>query len=105
MRPIPVADAGLQPERTALAWTRTALAMIIASMTLMRWSVDYPETVMVAIVALLVLGLGIIGVNRSTYRRQANALSRSEAQPNTATVALSTLMMLLLGSIGLSLIL
>ena len=35
---IAVADPGLQAERTAMSWTRTALAMLVCAATLMRLS-------------------------------------------------------------------
>lgn len=102
--PIPVADAGLQPERTALAWTRTALAMMVGSMTLLRWSEAYPALVTAATVLLGALGLSIIVLNRPIYRSQAEALSEEHAPPNTAPVFLTTAMMLVLGGIGLALL-
>ena len=102
--PIPVADAGLQPERTSLAWTRTALAMMVCSMTLLRWSDAYPAVVLGAIALLAALGVAIIARNRHIYRDRAHALDRGHSPANTAAVLLTTAMMLVLGGIGLYLV-
>ncbi|QPK83222.1 DUF202 domain-containing protein [Corynebacterium qintianiae] len=102
---IPVSDAGLQPERTALSWTRTALAMMVCSVTLLRWSDPYPDIVFSAIILLAALSIALILVNRRTYRTEAVELSREYASPNVLGVGLMTLMLTLLGGIGLLLLL
>ena len=102
---IPVADAGLQPERTAMSWTRTALAMMVCSMTLLRWSGPYPDIVFTAIVLLAVLAIVLIVANRRMYRAQAKELSQEHATPNAVGVALMTLTLTVLGGIGFALVL
>ncbi|QDR77359.1 DUF202 domain-containing protein [Corynebacterium sanguinis] len=102
---IPVTDAGLQPERTAMSWTRTALAMMVCSMTLLRWSDSYPDVVFMAIVLLAVLAVVLIVFNRRMYRGQATELSHEHATPNAVGVALLTLMLVVLGGIGFALVL
>lgn len=92
MRDTPMHET--QPERTALSWTRTALATMVVSMVLLRWSDAYPALVTPAILLLVAHGLAIIALNRPTHR----------VQPRTGAVALTTFMMLMFGGIGLALI-
>ena len=101
---IPVPDAGLQPERTAMSWTRTALAMLACSMTLLRWSGPYPAIVFAAIGLLALISLILFALNRRIYSRQATRLSNEYAAPNTVGVALMTLALTLLGGISLVLL-
>lgn len=101
---IPVTDPGLQPERTAMSWTRTALAMLACSMTLLRWSGSYPNVVFAAIGLLAVLSMVLFAFNRRIYSGQATELSQEHASPNTVGVALMTLGLTLLGGIGLALL-
>ncbi|MDY5785341.1 DUF202 domain-containing protein [Corynebacterium sp.] len=103
--PIPVADAGLQPERTALSWVRTALAMLITSMTLLRWSAAFPRLVAATVALLAALALAIMVVTRPAYRAQAQALSMGKAHVNVLAVGLTTVLMLVLGVMGLYLVL
>ena len=56
---IVVADPGLQPERTAMSWTRTGLAMLVCAATLLRWADAYPELIMFAVCA---LSLGAVAI-------------------------------------------
>lgn len=102
--PIPVADAGLQPERTAMSWTRTALAMMVCSITLLRWSRPYSDVVLSAIALLAVISIAIIARNRAEYRHEAIELSHEHAEPNVFGVFAITAGMVLLGLIGLYLV-
>lgn len=102
--PIPVADAGLQPERTALSWTRTAAAMMVCSLTLLRWSDNYSNLVFGAIGLLAVLALAIISRNRAEYRAEAQGVSQEHVDANAFGVAAVTLGMAVLGGLGLYLV-
>lgn len=65
--PSGVFDAGLQPERTALAWRRTALALTTASLVAMR---ILPETLGPWAVVPASLGLGLsVGILVAAQRR------------------------------------
>lgn len=102
---IPVADKGLQPERTAMAWTRTSAAMMVCSLTLLRWSEPYPAVVFSAIGLLVVMALVIALRNRSIYRRQATGLVDELVEANVRGVLAMTAAMCLLGAIGVFLVL
>ncbi len=102
--PIPVADAGLQPERTALSWTRTALAMMVCSLTLLRWSANYSALVFGAMGLLALLSAAIIARNRASYRVEAQGLSREQVDANVFGVGAITLGMTVLGGLGLYLV-
>lgn len=71
-----VFDPGLQPERTALAWRRTGLAMLTASLVAAR---ILPETlgawaIIPGIVGVVAAALLVFGIHRR-YRRHHLALT------------------------------
>ena len=101
---IAVADPGLQPERTAMSWTRTALAMLVCAATLLRWAGAYPALIVVAAVALAAGALVIVALNRRAYRFEASALANERSAPNAGAVFLLTAMMLGTGGLGLYLV-
>lgn len=98
---IPVTDPGLQPERTALSWGRTALAMLVCSSVLLRWSSAYPGIIFTVVVLLAALAVIIIVLNRRVYRHEAVHLANEHSAPNTAAVVAMTLAMCVLGGMGL----
>lgn len=102
--PIPVADEGLQPERTAMSWTRTALAMAVCSLTLLRWSRPYSALVFGAMGLLAFLAMLIIVRNRAEYRAEAEGLSQERVDANVFGVFTITLGMTVLGGLGLYLV-
>ncbi|WP_040356661.1 DUF202 domain-containing protein [Corynebacterium capitovis] len=103
--PIPIPDTGLQPERTALSWQRTALAMMVCSVTLLRWAREAPGFIAVGAFMLACLGLGIMLTVRRSYRARAHGLSRDHTPPNLAGVTITTAMLCLLGGMELFLVL
>lgn len=75
-------DPGLQPERTALSWTRTVLALMVCSATLLRWAPKYPGILLVVIVLMAALS-GVIAVGqRRRYRKEAEGLAQDKVPPN-----------------------
>lgn len=103
--PIPVVDLGLQPERTALSWTRTALAMFVASLTLLRWSATYSALVFGAIGLLCCIALVIIARNRAQYRTGAEGIKQEQVRANVFGVFAITIGMAMFAAIGLFLVL
>ncbi|WP_257159162.1 DUF202 domain-containing protein [Corynebacterium cystitidis] len=101
---IPITDLGLQPERTSLSWSRTSLAMLVCSATLLRWAWHYTAVVYVAIGLLMVLALLIVLTQRRRYSVEAQGIQREFTEPNVFAVFTMTIAMVLLGAIGLYLI-
>lgn len=53
-----MSDPGLQPERTALAWSRTAMALLVNALLLLRMSIQgSPASLLVVALALAMAGL------------------------------------------------
>ncbi|WP_221584761.1 DUF202 domain-containing protein [Microbacterium sp. G2-8] len=90
-----VGDAGLQPERTWLAWSRTSSAMLLAGLIGVRWA----ETIgIVLIVTALLTSVGavVLGATQRSRSRRLLAGSRNGvAPPPSAVFALGGLVMLL----------
>lgn len=98
---LPLYDAGLQPERTALAWRRTALALAAGSLVAVRvvpaltgpWALLPTGAGLALAVAILVLA-------HLRYRRLHRALvehRQPDRQPDGRLVALTGLATLLVG--------
>ncbi|MFB9310714.1 uncharacterized membrane protein YidH (DUF202 family) [Agromyces hippuratus] len=63
-------DPGLQPERTALAWSRTALALAVNALLSMRAGFVTGQPVLVAVGALLFAASGAAVAIGTVRRRQ-----------------------------------
>lgn len=94
-------DPGLQPERTTLAWTRTAVSLMVASAVLLRWSSYYPVVVYGSIFLMVTLALLIYLTQRKRYRRSGYSLAREQLSANLNSVLILTVAMLLLGISGM----
>src|SRR5262245_33495646 len=62
-------DPGLQPQRTALAWSRTSLAVFVNALVVLRTGAQADKTPLI-VVGILLLVAAAAGVMYSTWRRQ-----------------------------------
>lgn len=87
-------DPGLQQERTAIAWDRTGLALIVAAGVLER-SLGGPLIQPLSVVAagIFLLGLSLLVLGRSRYLARWQRIQEGEPRPSTGfvvTVAAAT---------------
>jgi uncharacterized membrane protein YidH (DUF202 family) len=70
-------DEGLQPERTLLAWGRTLLAMLVASLFFLRWMPHHGRFAG-GLIALTLLGALLIWLSqRRRYQCRVEGISRA----------------------------
>jgi uncharacterized membrane protein YidH (DUF202 family) len=100
-------SAGLQPERTSLAWRRTGLAAATASIAMVRVALLRDSPVLAALcagVAIVSVSAFLEGSSRASGRRQRfDAADPTSHLPLAARAAVSTTVAL--GIAGLALVL
>jgi uncharacterized membrane protein YidH (DUF202 family) len=88
-------DPGLQAERTSLAWSRTAVAMAVNALLVLRTALQSGQGALMALGALLlILAAGLFAA--SAWRRLA--LQRMQVHAPPALLMLATTFAVLLGS-------
>jgi len=71
-------DAGLQPERTVMAWARTALACCVVSAFMLRWLSFYGSAVLVVPALTLVAAVAISVTQQRRIRVDVEAITDGE---------------------------
>jgi uncharacterized membrane protein YidH (DUF202 family) len=87
-------DAGLQPERTALSWTRTALALAVNALLSIRAGLVAGEPWLVAVGVLLFGASGAAVVIGTVRRRQLSGARLVITPPAGALVGVAAATML-----------
>jgi uncharacterized membrane protein YidH (DUF202 family) len=103
------ADPGLQPERTALAWRRLSLALVVAAAAVARVApiVLGPWALAPAIPA-LALAVVVLVISQRRYLSARRALSDPAARPRLAAgglLATTGFTAVLLGALAVALVL
>ena len=90
-RASPRADPGLQPERTTLAWQRTAISFLAASLLFLRWATQQGPLVGVVVVMAAVTATWMFFHTRTRLRRVAHHFPAPGLEPATSEVVVVTL--------------
>ena len=98
-------DAGLQPERTALAWGRTILTLIAASAVCLRWLPDQGPFVLTMFGLTVAAGSGIYFTQRQRDRRSVEGIRAGQLAPDIAAVFWTAGACVALGALGVWLVL
>lgn len=91
------ADPGLQPERTSMSWTRTAVAMLVVSLILLRWAHVFGPWVLALIVLTLLATIYVVLSNRAAYTREVAGIAHERVDPAIGRIAVMTATVFLLG--------
>lgn len=96
-------DRGLQLERTSLAWTRSALAMLAAGALVVRLLAtrDQPAVALSCAAVLVVMAAAVLLLAARRYRHADAALREGGLLPDGRVVALLTAATGVLGAGGL----
>ncbi|MHC6594171.1 DUF202 domain-containing protein [Arthrobacter sp. C152] len=103
--PSPHGDPGLQPERTALAWGRTMLALVTASAFFLRWLPTYGAPILMLFAVSAGTALGIYLTQRSRYRHRAHGLAGESIEADVSAVLLTAFAGVALGGLGIVVVL
>ncbi|WP_449432591.1 DUF202 domain-containing protein [Pseudomonas putida] len=88
----PHADAGLQPERTCLAWGRTLLVLLVVACMCLRWMQTQGWLGALLAVFCAITALYIWMTQRPRYRRSARAILTGHLRADVASVLITGVM-------------
>ncbi|MBX7442287.1 MULTISPECIES: DUF202 domain-containing protein [unclassified Arthrobacter] len=103
--PNPHGDPGLQPERTALAWGRTMLALVTASAFFLRWLPVYGFPILMLFAVSAGAALAIYLTQRSRYRARAHGLAGESIEADLPAVLWTAFAGVALGGLGIAVVL
>ncbi|WP_411375007.1 DUF202 domain-containing protein [Arthrobacter sp. MPF02] len=93
-------DPGLQPERTDLAWSRTALSLVVSAATFLRWLPHHGLFVGTLVAAAIVTALFINLSRKHRFHQAIHGIQQERMTPDiasTAAIASSTVILAILG--------
>ena len=90
-------DPGLQPERTTLAWQRTAIAYVAAALLFMRWATQHGPVVAITVAVAAVVAAWTFAHTRARLRRTEREFPHCAPEPATIDVLALTVGTALLG--------
>jgi len=89
--PSPIRDPGLQAERTALAWNRTALAVVVNALLVLRAGLK-TETTPLTGLAIALLAASGAAIAYAAWRRRHLLGEQPSIAPRTVAIALAAVL-------------
>lgn len=94
-------DAGLQPERTTLSWSRTCMACVVVSAVFLRWLPFYGPAMLLLPALTLVAAVGISVSQRHRTRRGVEGIRAESLNADPRPPLLLAMLTVVLGVSGL----
>lgn len=82
----PRTDGGLQPERTSLAWQRTAISFVAASLLFLRWLTQHGAVVALVVAVAAITATWTFFHTRARLRRIGRLFPAPGLEPATTEV-------------------
>ncbi|UYQ77424.1 DUF202 domain-containing protein [Glutamicibacter sp. JL.03c] len=98
-------DPGLQPERTVMAWSRTMYSFFITGAIFLHWLPAIGASAIWLCALSVLAGLGILGSQRTRYRRMDQQLRRQRMQADATAVLATTALLVIVAAGALALVL
>lgn len=98
-------DPGLQPERTDMAWARTAMAYALCSAVLVRWAWVLGPFVFVLVTLLFGVAATVALTQRRRYQRMVEGIRTDQIGANFSGVLLMSGALVIFGGLAIILIL
>lgn len=98
-------DPGVQPERTLLSWTRTALLLVVVGGFMLRWTPYYGAVALTLFVAAVVAAGGVTLTQRRRLAHLTWGIAQERYPPAVGTIAGLALTVMVLGVAAMVLLL
>ena len=85
-QPTPRTDTGLQPERTSLAWQRTAISFVAVSLLFLRWTTQHGPVVAIVVALAALTATWTFFHTRTRMRRIGRFFPAPGLEPATTEV-------------------
>lgn len=97
-------DAGLQPERTTLAWGRTMMAMVTVSAIFLRWLPHHGFPVLALFTVALTAAAAIYLTQHRRYDGSSRGISRESVNAEVTAVLWTAFTGVALGGLGIAIV-